>query len=452
MVDDRRVGVSRVKDPRALAGVYASQDQLSSLIQEAAAAAGLGETNPAAPFSDIVKPGATVLLKPNWVLHVNRSGAGMDCMVTHPAFILAALKEVIAAGAGRVLIADAPIQVADFDRIATPQWRKEIRGVAGDIQVDVIDFRNTISTIIDGVLTRHPTDRHATREVLFDLGPDSLLEAVSLPPGRFRNTCYDPDEMAKIQGPGVHKFLLCAEAFEADVILNLPKLKAHAKAGVTAALKNVVGLNADKNFLPHHRLGGSALGGDCYEGLKPFKRLAELFLDHANRHIGDRSYRRFVTAARISNAIHGGDLDGKWAGNDTSWRMVLDLNRILLYGDAKGVMHDEAQRRVFSLTDAIIAGDRNGPLAPESVPLGAVTFAANSAHADAVHLALMGFDQGCVPLVREAFRKMRWRLADERSTTEVRLAGHTMNLGELAATASVAFRPPDGWVGRVHGL
>ena len=105
-------------------------------------------------------------------------------------------------------------------------------------------------------------------------------------------------------------------------------------------------------------------------------------------------------AARLANAVHGGDLEGKWAGNDTSWRMVLDLNRILLYGDAKGVMHDVPQRKIFSLTDAIVAGDRNGPLAPQPVPLGVVTFASNSAHADAAHLALMGFDQQCVPLVR----------------------------------------------------
>ena len=114
-------------------------------------------------------------------------------------------------------------------------------------------------------------------------------------------------------------------------------------------------------------------------------------------------------------------------------------------------MHDVPQRKIFSLTDAIIAGDRNGPLAPEPVPLGVVTFASNSAHADAVHLALMGFDRQHVPLVREAFRDMRWRLADGSSATPVRVAGRTLGLSELAASVGTEFRPPDGWVGRVRG-
>lgn len=58
--------------------------------------------------------------------------------------------------------------------------------------------------------------------------------------------------------------------------------------------------------------------------------------------------------------------------------MVLDLNRILVYGDAHGAVHDAPQRKIFSLTDGIVAWDRNGPLAPE--PLGVVTFTSNAAH------------------------------------------------------------------------
>ena len=47
---------------------------------------------------------------------------------------------------------------------------------------------------------------------------------------------------------------------------------------------------------------------------------------------------------------------GNWHGNDTTWRMVLDLNRALRYGDGVGVLHDEPQRRYFSVVDGIIAG------------------------------------------------------------------------------------------------
>ena len=280
-------------DRSASVRTYASQDLLRALIREAAVGAGLGQVDPSVPFADIIKPGGVVLLKPNWVLHVNHSGAGMGCMVTHPSFVLAALEEVLAARPGRVLIADAPIQSADFDRLVTPEWRRQVCAVAGETPVEILDLRNTVAARMGGILTSQGGRRNPSRFVLFDLGRDSLLEAVSSAAGRFRCTSYDPDDMSRVQGPGVHKFLLCKEPFEVDVILSLPKLKAHAKAGVTAALKNVVGLNGDKNYLPHHRVGGSALGGDCYGGLKPFKRLAEWLLDQANRRIGRPAYRVF---------------------------------------------------------------------------------------------------------------------------------------------------------------
>lgn len=448
MIDERRVGLSRIA-AGATRGAYTDQNLLRALIRQACISAGLGRADSTVPFADIIEPGAVVLLKPNWVLHWNQSGAGMDCMVTHPAFVLAALQEVVAARPGHVLIADAPIQGADFNLLATEDWRRHVQEVAGKTPVDVLDLRNAVATHIRGVLVTNEGRRAPTRSVLFDLGRDSLLEAISTPAGQFRNTSYNPDDMARVQAPGVHKFCLCKEPFEADVVLSLPKLKAHAKAGITAALKNVVGLNADKNFLPHHRVGGSTLGGDCYEGLKPFKRLAEFFLDQANRRIGRPSYLALMCAARSANALHGGNLEGKWEGNDTTWRMVLDLNRILIYGDASGVMYETPQRKIFSLTDAIVAGDRNGPLAPEPAALGAVTFATNPVHADVAHLALMGVDRGRVPLVREAFGRMRWPLVQDLSATEVRLHGDTMTPEETTAIAGLPFRAPDGW--RFHG-
>ena len=86
--------------------------------------------------------------------------------------------------------------------------------------------------------------------------------------GTFRNTNYNSRDMAAVQRRGEHQFLLCREPFEADVVLNLPKLKAHAKAGITGAMKNIVGLNGDKNFLPHHRVEGLAPGWRLLQGFQ----------------------------------------------------------------------------------------------------------------------------------------------------------------------------------------
>jgi uncharacterized protein (DUF362 family) len=60
--------------------------------------------------------------------------------------------------------------------------------------------------------------------------------------------------MAKTHHPGVHQYLVAKEVIEADIIINLPKLKTHRKAGVTCALKNLIGINGNKEYLPHHRV------------------------------------------------------------------------------------------------------------------------------------------------------------------------------------------------------
>ena len=449
-LDAHRVGLALASRTRSAAGIYDDAPALRALVRDAMVQAGLGERDPKAPLADIVPEGGSVLLKPNWVLHKNNSGAGMDCMVTHPEFILAALGEVLAAGAGRVIIADAPIQSAQFDVLASPAWRERVAELGGSTPVEILDFRDTVVTMQGRDIRPRTHLRDPERFVRFDLGSDSLLEPISEPVGRFRNTSYNPDDMTRVQRPGVHQYLLCKEPFEVDVILNLPKLKAHAKAGVTAALKNLVGVNGDKNFLPHHRVGGSALGGDCYEGLKPLKRVAEAMLDRANRRIGKRGYVSLMQAARFANAVHRGDLEGKWAGNDTTWRMVLDLNRVVQYGRLDGTLADERQRRVYSLTDGIVAGEHNGPLAPEPVPLGAVTFASSSAYADAVHLALMHFDRQRVALVRQAFAAMRYPVVGRRpEEAEVRCRDASYTVDEVAARFGRDFCPPDGWRGRV---
>ena len=63
---------------------------------------------------------------------------------------------------------------------------------------------------------------------------------------------------------GHNDYLLSETVLSADLVVNLPKLKTHKKTGVTLALKNMVGINGDKNLLPHHSVGSIAAGGDEY--------------------------------------------------------------------------------------------------------------------------------------------------------------------------------------------
>jgi len=456
--DESRVGLARLGD----IGFSLQDTDLYApgitrrLVREALVAAGLGASDSNAPLADLIAPGMTVLLKPNWVLHNNLSGQGMACMITQPAFLMAVLGEVVRARPGRVIVGDAPLSLCDWEQIATPEIRVQMGSLASasDVRLEFVDFRRT-TALTDCVGDGYRTEtRDENRYVPFDLTTDSLLEPVSHPRGRFRITNYDPRILAKTHGPGRHQYLLCREAFEADVILSLPKLKTHCKAGLTGALKNLVGLNGNKEYLPHHRVGGSAWGGDCYPGLAPRKRLAELCLDRANRLIGQPGYSVWHRLAfarwRGFGEFDPRGVEGSWYGNDTVWRMVLDLNRILLYGRADGTMADDPQRGLYSLTDAIICGEGEGPLAPKPRTLGAVTFAASASAAEAVHATLLGFDPGRIALVRESYGDFRWPLGGDIGEVRVMLENVQFTLDELADNHSVDALPPRGWIGHIE--
>lgn len=446
---DNMVGITKADDINAGSGIYADQEYLSYLIREVLISAGFGILDVSAPFTDIIKSGMTVLLKPNWVLHENLSGQGMNCLVTHPNFILALLKEVCKAKPGKVIIGDSPIQGCDFVRLVTKEFREDVARIA-TCPFEIIDFRRTIMRKGGFAEGQDQEARCENRYILFDLGKDSLLEPVSFPSGKFRITCYNPDILAERHCPGRHQYMLCKEPFEADVVINIPKLKTHKKAGMTAALKNLVGLNGNKEYLPHHRVGGNEVGGDCYSGFAPIKRLVEYSLDEANRRIGKEDYSKWISRAYRFLNWHGifgnKEIEGGWHGNDTVWRMCLDLNRILLYGRLDGTLSDTPLRKIYSITDALIAGEADGPLAPSPRNLGVVTFASSSAFADLVHTALMYFDPDKIPLVSESFKQFRYPLVT-MLPNECRIGyrGKLFSLAESQTIFGQTFMPAPGW-------
>lgn len=412
----------------------------------------LGESgfDAAAP---LVNPGDSVVIKPNWVMHKNASGAGLDCLVANASVVGAVLEHVLKYSPRKVIVGDAPVQGCNFEQLMKDggfdELREQYRNTG--VPVEWIDFRRTTLNR-DKAVWKQSTDlREMDRYTLFDLGEQSLLEPISKASDRFRVTVYNPDLMRQRHSPGKHQYLVAKEVLEADVVINLPKLKTHAKAGITAALKNLVGINGNKEFLPHHCAGGSENGGDCYPGGSKLKLAAEYFLDEANRRSGaaNAAIRQFSRVSFKLARMMGedGNLEGSWYGNDTIWRTCLDLNRILKYGRADGHLQKTQQRRVVTITDAIICGQGNGPLAPTPMPLGVLTCAVNPAAADYVHAHVMGFDWTKVPLVRKAFSEFHCALADfPPQEIEILFDGKRLKQPWPEWTP-VPFEPPVGWKG-----
>ena len=89
---------------------------------------------------------------------------------------------------------------------------------------------------------------------------------------------------------------------------------------------------------------------------------------------------------------------GNWHGNDSAWRMVSDLMKIVLYADKEGRLQTKPQRKVFSIIDGLIGGENNGPLEPDEKKSGVVIAGSNPLAVDIVATRLMGFD----------WQKLRW--------------------------------------------
>lgn len=405
------------------------------------------------PLREIIHPGDRVLVKPNWVHHNNRSGAGLESLITNATVLAAVLEYVLRANPAEVVVADAPIQGCDLPRMLAEGGYVEVREEFARRGAPVVwrDLRRSVLERDGGEWHRRADLRPVEQYVLFDLGTDSLLEPISADADRFRVTMYNPDLMRATHAPGRHQYLIAREAVDADVVVNLPKLKTHKKAGLTGALKNLVGINGNKDYLPHHRLGGSSTGGDCYEGGNRLKLLAERLADGANRR-GRMAARLLWQAQRVTYGllkVSGVDtnLEGSWHGNDTVWRMSLDLNRILRFGRPDGTLAVEPQRRVLSITDAIVCGEGEGPLAPTPRHLGVLTMACNSAAAELVHAHLMGLDWRKIHIVREAFGDYRFPIRDFAPEDVEIVAGSAVLRQPWPLLNTRPFVPPRGWAG-----
>lgn len=403
------------------------------------------------PIGCLVPPGARIVIKPNWVLHENEGPGGRDCLYTHASVVRPMIDYALKARPSMLVIGDAPVQVCNLPALLTAGYNDlfdYFRSLGAPIAVK--DFRRTVTERKPGALAVSDNQKPLSDYVLVDLAEKSLLEPISSDAEKFRVTMYDPDALQHNHAPGRHRYLVARDILEADLVINMPKLKTHMKAGVTLALKNLVGINGSKEFLPHHRKGAANRGGDNYEKSTLPKRLLEAILDRLNRHL-DKP-RLYGRGARLAykllyfDKIRGKpiNVEGGWHGNDTVWRMCLDLNKILLFADAQGTLHDAPQRVTLHITDGIIAGEGEGPLRPDPVAFGAIFASLNPAAHDWVTTTSMGLDPAKIPITRHAFHPGESGIArfPPESITVV-------SQGNPSQTTH--FRPAAGWVSHCEG-
>lgn len=397
------------------------------------------------PFLDesLIK-GKRVFLKPNWVRHGRKADHDEWCLTTHENFLVSVTEYFLLKSPRHIVIGDAPIQSCKWDVMLNKSFFSKIASLSEKYRVPIFikDYRRVVFDPNQNVVEndRSSLDKYT----IFDLGKDSYLEPISYDrKNPFRVTSYDPARLALAHGPGYHKYCITHELFDSDIVISIPKIKTHQKTGITAALKNIVGLNGDKDFLPHHRKGGNHSGGDCYPGDNPLRRISEDLLDFANSRRGKTAYWIGMKFASLFWKL---SLPGKtdqvaagWYGNDTTWRMVMDLNKIALFGTKDGKIANEVQRHYFSLGDGIIGGQGNGPLDPDPLALGIISFTNHSGMHDVICGKLMNFEIKKIKLLRTVFKLAR------KEKVKFYLNGDQVPLEAFDSYAISTF-PPPGWI------
>ena len=413
------------------------------------------------PLGGLIRPGEQVLIKPNWVLHTCRGNGNILGLLTHSAVLRPIIDYVLLAlrGGGRLLIGDAPLQSADFAELMARTRAKELVDQAAPrgVPIDIRDFRENVCELDDKgrVVGRRSLPGDPAGYCTVDVGRESWLYPVSSGSWRFRVTNYDPAAMRRHHEADRHEYLIARAVLESDVVINVPKLKTHRKAGLTGCLKNIVGINGSKDYLPHHRLGSTKEGGDEYRFSSMWKRACSGIVDRLEGspapffpgiwQVALRACRRM--AHHFASDPY---YEGSWYGNDTIWRTVLDLNRILKCAQPDGTLATSPRRRVFHVVDAVVAGGSEGPLRPDPVGARVVLAGREAAAVDACAARLVGFDPTRIPLVRHGLELLRGEAGQE---IDIRLASDSdRNPGvELNRVQPVAFLPPSaGWVGHVE--
>jgi uncharacterized protein (DUF362 family) len=414
------------------------------------------------PLGEIIRPGDNVLIKPNLVLHYNLGGNETDQLLTHGSIIRAVVDYVYIAlkGQGSMTIGDAPLQEADFNIITKIVGLDKILDFYNKnsiMKINLVDFRLE-KGIVDsfGIIKKEKNEGDTTGFTSIDLKGNSELFEIIDDYNKFRVTNYDKNKMPEHHNKINNEYLISNSVLDADVIINLPKLKSHRKAGMTCALKNLVGINGSKDWLPHHRFGSKEEGGDEYL----YKSFRKKLLTRLNEKMDCSTNRLYFLLLRMLHfsirmtrfiiPYKETYFEGSWYGNDTLARTIIDLNKLIMYADKKGILREELQRKMFIIVDGIIAGEGEGPLEPNSKKLGLLVAGDNPVAVDLVCSRIIGFDYQKIPTFRYALNAKKYVLFNGK-ISEIKIISDKCNeFGDLYDILNCNLIPAKGWRGHIE--
>jgi len=412
-----------------------------------------------------INPGDKVVLKPNLVKesviddinsweHVITSQKVIEIVANYVAKSLN--------GEGEIFLCDAPQTDSSFEKISERLNFSKIKESIEKkykVKFTVIDMRDFQWKVEDGiVIERKNLPGDPNGKVRFNLGRDSLF--YNHPgEGRYYGADYDQKTVNSHHCGDTQEYLISATPILADVFINLPKLKTHKKVGVTLNIKNLVGINADKNWLPHHIDGSPSNGGDQF----PNRKIKNVIEDILVKFVRKIALNLPVVGPLLAKKLRsigektfgGGDKtirSGNWYGNDTTWRMAVDLNRCLLYGKVDGTLSNSL-KRYYSVVDGLVGMEGDGPMHGSEKICNVIICGSDPVAVDIVSTTLMGFDWEKIRMLKNSFSITKFPITDIKpseiiiKSDEKRWCGDLVNLQK---SEKFKFKPHHGWKGFIE--
>lgn len=411
------------------------------------------------PLGDFIKPGAKVLIKPNWVRDFNPINEDISGLLTHSSILRAIMDYCLIAlkNSGELIIGDAPIQTTNFkilkDKLNVDEVIHFYRGKTGTI-IQIKDFRREIKEYDKkgGIVRQLWNEKSDAVEI--DLKDRSFLYPIQHQYKKFRVTNYDPVKMRKYHNKGTNIFVVDNDILTADVIIQLPKLKTHRKAGITCCLKNSIGINCQKDALVHHRKGSIIQGGDAYPYFNFLKWMNENLYEYREQTKNRRLQHFYSKIIGINSGLMkrlkcNRFFEGSWYGNDTLWRTILDLTNILFTYDKNGKPGMMQERILFYIVDAIIGGDSEGPLEPDNKFAGFLAGGWNPVLVDTVCSKMVGFDYKKMPTFRKALENKVLGF-DEHDLINSSIIFNTQKMHFAEVPVVINYNPSRGWKNHIE--
>lgn len=417
------------------------------------------------PLGRFIKEGSKVFIKPNQVFHEHEDGVrGIWSMITHASILRPIIDYILIATGGNVdiTIGEAPMQGTDFCKAVT---KSGLLGLMDfykqrNLEINLIDMRMVIAHrtpngIVKGRIRN--LDRTENDYVTVNLGNRSELSEILNYSFLLDITDYKKGAVSRHhrreQSRGdINEYVIPRELLEADFVINVPKLKTHRKAGMTCACKNLVGVVGDKTCIAHHRRGMYGGGADEFSR-KDYKAYAQSRVwESLKKHrmgiyfadILINFFRRYIWKgnSKITSSGENSNLtltEGNWYGNDTIWRCVKDLNKIVFYADSVGVMKKLRQRNYLCIVDAVWAGEGEGPMQHSCKEFGLIFAGCNPIYIDFVAAHFMKFKYEKIPTVYQGFQNHWWSLVDKKPEDVVAKGNREIE------DCAMSFRPSYGW-------